>query len=97
MCTERRAEIQAQTRASAVAWEGAGEARASRFVGVPFVEIRGVTDDANSTAAADYDANLKAAMENVAQVVASLDRRDTGVPGFSHVLIPQLYRGHPAR
>ena len=69
---ERRAEIQVRTRASAVTWEGAGGARASRFAGVPFVEIRGVTDNANSTAAADYKANLKAAMKNVAQVVTSL-------------------------
>ncbi len=70
--SERRAEIQARTGASVVAWEGAGGARACCFAGVSFVEIRGVTDNANSTAAADYEINLKAAMENVAQVVTSL-------------------------
>ena len=69
---ERGAEIQARTGASAVAWEGAGGARASRFSGTPFVEIRGLTDNANSTAAADYKTNLEAAMENVAQVVTCL-------------------------
>ena len=72
--SERREAIQIQTGAFAVAWEGAGGARAAQFSGVPFLEIRGVTDSANSTAACDYDLNLKKAMHNVAHVVVSLAR-----------------------
>ena len=69
---DRRSEIQARTGALAVAWEGAGGARACRLSGVPFVEIRGISDSANSTAAGDFVANLPLVMRNVASVVASL-------------------------
>jgi adenosylhomocysteine nucleosidase len=62
---ERREEIRAMTGALAVAWEGAGGARACRFSSFPFVEIRTVTDGANSSAASDYAVNLRGAMSNV--------------------------------
>jgi adenosylhomocysteine nucleosidase len=52
-----------------VAWEGAGGARACQFSGLPFVEIRGVTDSANSTASADFARNLHHALCNVAAVI----------------------------
>ncbi|MCB0063417.1 MAG: 5'-methylthioadenosine/S-adenosylhomocysteine nucleosidase [Caldilineaceae bacterium] len=61
--------IQQRTGALAVAWEGAGGARACRFNGVPFVEIRGITDNADHTAAADFAQNLQAALHNVATTV----------------------------
>jgi len=70
----RRAEIHEQTGALVVAWEGAGGARASQFSGVPFVEIRGVTDSADSAAASDFRVNLSKAMGSVAQVVIALSR-----------------------
>jgi adenosylhomocysteine nucleosidase len=67
----RRAEVQRLTGALAVAWEGAGGARACRFSGIPFVEVRGVTDNADSSAASDFEANLRTAMRNVAVLVVS--------------------------
>lgn len=68
---ERRRFLQQSTGALAVAWEGAGGARACAFSNVPFVEIRGVTDAANHSASADYDENLELAMGNVAEVITS--------------------------
>ena len=68
----RRSELSARTGAAAVAWEGAGGARACLLSGVPYVEIRGISDGANSTAAGDFVANLPLVMENVASVVVSL-------------------------
>ena len=65
----RRQEIQQLTGALVVAWEGAGGARACEFSGLPFVEIRGVTDSANSTASADFARNLHRALCNVATVI----------------------------
>lgn len=65
----RRQEIHHFTGALAVAWEGAGGARACQFNGLPFVEIRGVTDSANSTAAADFKMNLYRALCNVARFI----------------------------
>lgn len=61
----RASELKAQTGALAVAWEGAGGARACKFNNIPFVEIRGVTDTANNTAPVDFATNLKTAMANV--------------------------------
>jgi len=69
---QRRTAIQQLTGALAVAWEGAGGARASQFSGIPFVEIRGLTDGADEQATNDYRVNLKSAMSNVAQVVLAL-------------------------
>ena len=68
----RRAEIRAQTGALVTAWEGAGAARACSFSGVPFVEIRGVSDHAGETAPQDFVSNLPVAMGNVAAVVIEL-------------------------
>ena len=71
---DRRAAIHAHTGALVVAWEGAGGARASQFSGVPFLEIRGVTDSANHAAAVDFKVHVQGAMHNVARVVTSLAR-----------------------
>ncbi|MBI1880568.1 MAG: 5'-methylthioadenosine/S-adenosylhomocysteine nucleosidase [Chloroflexi bacterium] len=68
---ERRKEIQIKTGALVVAWEGAGGARACQFSGVPYLEIRGVTDNASSTAAADFATNLENTMRNVAILITS--------------------------
>lgn len=77
VAVERQEELHRRTGALAVAWEGAGGARACQFSGVPFVEIRGVTDGANSSAAADFRANLAAAMANVATMIVTwLQERD---------------------
>jgi adenosylhomocysteine nucleosidase len=69
---KRRIVLRGKTGALAVAWEGAGGARACKFSEVPFVEIRGVTDSANTLAALTFLLNLKRAMKNVAWVVTSL-------------------------
>ncbi len=76
--TERGKELHESTGALAVAWEGAGGARACAFSGVPFVEIRGVTDTANHTAAADFAENLELAMNNLATLITSwIDHTNT--------------------
>jgi adenosylhomocysteine nucleosidase len=67
----RALELSTQTRALAVAWEGAGGARACKFNNVPFLELRGITDTANNTAPIDFAANLKLAMANVADTLLS--------------------------
>ncbi len=69
---DRRTEVRTRTGAIAVAWEGAGGARACRLSGVPFVEIRGISDGANSSAAGDFVANLPLVMRNVSSVVVAL-------------------------
>ena len=70
--SDRRKALHAQTDALVVAWEGAGGARACQFGEVHYLEIRGVTDNANSTAALDFEINLKSVMESVALTVISL-------------------------
>ncbi len=65
----RGQELRETTGAVAVAWEGAGGARACLFSGTPFVEIRGVTDNANHTAPADFETNLELAMDNLAALI----------------------------
>ena len=66
----RGRELQKQTGALAVAWEGAGGARACQFSGLPYLELRGITDTADHRAPADFEANLALAMENVAATIA---------------------------
>jgi adenosylhomocysteine nucleosidase len=68
----RADEIHSATAALAVAWEGAGGARACLYAGVPFLEIRGVTDSADDAAVKNFRKNLPAAMSNVASVIARL-------------------------
>ena len=68
----RRVAIHERTQALAVAWEGAGGARASQFSGVSFVEIRGVSDEAGPDARHDFARYLKGAMGNVARVIIAL-------------------------
>jgi adenosylhomocysteine nucleosidase len=65
----RRREVRELTGAIANAWEGAGGARASYFSRLPFVEIRGISDNADETAAQDFEKNLRMTMRNVAIVI----------------------------
>ena len=69
--TTRAEELRSQTQALAVAWEGAGGARACKFNNVPFLELRGVTDTASNTAPIDFANNLKIAMANVCDILLS--------------------------
>ena len=68
----RSEELRSRTGALAVAWEGAGGARAAAFSGAPYVEVRGISDMADHDAADTWEANLPDAMHNVASVVISL-------------------------
>ena len=69
MDNERRSALHELTGGLAVAWEGAGGARACRFNDTPFMEIRGITDNACSNAVSDYWANLERVMGNVANLI----------------------------
>jgi adenosylhomocysteine nucleosidase len=71
----RRREVRELTGALANAWEGAGGARACHFSQVPFIEIRGISDAANETAAQDFEKNLHITMRNVAMVVTRWARQ----------------------
>jgi adenosylhomocysteine nucleosidase len=67
--TDRATALREATGAIAVAWEGAGGARASLFNALPFLELRGVTDTANHEAPADFHKNLRSVMANLAAFV----------------------------
>ena len=68
----RARELRARTGALAVAWEGAGGARAAAFSQVPYVEVRGISDMADHEAVDTWKANRPAAMRSVASIVAWL-------------------------
>jgi adenosylhomocysteine nucleosidase len=67
--TARGQELVNLTDCIAVAWEGAGGARACKFSQKYYIEMRGVTDTANHQAVADFEANLVTAMHNLAQII----------------------------
>lgn len=69
---ERAVELRNLTGACAVAWEGAGGARAARLHGVPFIEIRAITDSADGDAPRAFTESIKYGMKNVAQVIRAL-------------------------
>ena len=66
---ERKHALRSLTGGIAVAWEGAGGARACQFSGIPYVEVRGISDSADSDAASDFEANQEEVMRNVSVVV----------------------------
>lgn len=68
---ERREQVRTLTGALANGWEGAGGARASSFSGIPFVEVRGISDGANETAPQDFERNLPETMRNIACVIVT--------------------------
>lgn len=77
---ERKRAIQEKTTALAVAWEGAGGARACSFSKKPFVEIRGITDSAEHSAPGEFAANFEKSMRSLTQFVidwAMLPKGDT--------------------
>ncbi len=69
--TDRKRVLHESTGALAVAWEGAGGAKACAFNSIPFVEVRGVTDTADHNAASDFEQNLEVAMSNLATLIIS--------------------------
>lgn len=66
---ERAAVLRQATEACAVAWEGAGGARAARFNQLPFLELRGISDTADHQAASDFVANLQRTMLHLATLI----------------------------
>jgi adenosylhomocysteine nucleosidase len=66
---QRGTELHQLHGALAVAWEGAGGARASAFNEIPYLELRGITDIADHTAPEAFEANLRIAMHNTAQIL----------------------------
>lgn len=66
---ERGQELARLTGCIAVAWEGVGGARSSKFAQKHYVELRGITDTADCNAAADFEMNLTTAMANLAQLI----------------------------
>jgi len=68
---DKAAQVRAAIGAFAVAWEGAGAARACEFSGVPFLEVRGMTDSANQLPE-DFVANTPSAMRSVAYILEQL-------------------------
>jgi adenosylhomocysteine nucleosidase len=75
---ERAQELHLQTGALAVAWEGAGVARACCFSGIPYLEIRGITDTADHDAPAAFETNLSIAMENLGRFLVQVITSDRG-------------------
>ncbi len=69
-----RKKVIERTNAIAVAWEGAGGAKASKYNKVPFIEIRGLTDDANESTRTDFHSNIKIVMENLADIVIEISK-----------------------
>lgn len=65
----RARQLRESTGALAVAWEGAGGARAAKFSNVPFLELRGISDNANHDAITEFFENIPSAMKNVAYVL----------------------------
>jgi adenosylhomocysteine nucleosidase len=66
---ERGAGLREATGALCVAWEGAGAARAARLSGLPFLEVRTITDRADHAAVTDFEANLNRSMPNLARLI----------------------------
>jgi adenosylhomocysteine nucleosidase len=65
----RAQELRAATDALCVAWEGSGAARAAGFNGLSFLEVRCITDGADSDAAVSFHENLVQVMPNVAELI----------------------------
>jgi len=72
----RKESIYLSTHAQAVAFEGAGAARACVFSEIPFVEIRAISDSADENAKKDFFSNIPLAMGNVARILEYLAEGD---------------------
>ena len=67
--SSRATQIREATGAFAVAFEGAGGARACEFSNVPFLEVRGISDLADEAAPEQFLENIPIAMGSVASVL----------------------------
>lgn len=69
MDSVRAKSLHAATSALAVAWEGAGGARAARFYNVPFLEMRTVTDSASAHSVDEFRKHCAGGMANLATLL----------------------------
>jgi len=74
---DRKKSLRRETGALAVAWEGAGGARACKFSGIPYVEVRGVTDTADQHACSDFEDHLELAMGNITELITGWRIQET--------------------
>ena len=65
----RANELIDKTGGIAAAWEGAGGAKACRFAGIPYIEVRCVSDLADEDAMTDFKENTPLAMGNLAKLM----------------------------
>jgi adenosylhomocysteine nucleosidase len=73
----------------AVAWEGAGGARACRFNDMPFIEVRWITDFVGPDAENDFFKNLEGLMGNLGELLIDWaskglneDNHQSGTTGY---------------
>lgn len=69
--TERAQQLAEATGAIAVAWESPGGARAASTAGVPWCEVRGISDGADANAASDFKRQLSGTMTGVGRLILS--------------------------
>ncbi len=67
--TARARELIDKTGGIVAAWEGAGGAKACNFAGVPYVEVRCVSDLADEDSQTDFRENTPGAMSNLARLM----------------------------
>jgi adenosylhomocysteine nucleosidase len=68
---DRAREIRESTGALCAAWEGSGGARAARLNGLEFLELRGITDAADPSAAQFFHANVAEVMDHAVQLLSA--------------------------
>ena len=68
----RARELMDRTGGIVAAWEGAGGAKACAFAGVPYIEVRCVSDLADEDAMTDYVENTPPAMGNLARLISKV-------------------------
>ncbi len=66
---ESKIQIYRNTGGMAVAWEGLGGGRAARFHGLPFTEIRTITDQASENTHLEFQENFEGAIEKLGELV----------------------------
>ncbi|MEE2687644.1 MAG: 5'-methylthioadenosine/S-adenosylhomocysteine nucleosidase [Chloroflexota bacterium] len=70
--SHRKESIYLSTRSYAVAFEGAGAARACEFSMIPFLELRAISDSADENAKIDFFSNIPLAMGNIGTILEIL-------------------------
>lgn len=68
----RSRQLRDDTGALCAAWEGSGAARVAAFNGLKFVEVRTITDGADSNSAVDFHVNLKLTIPNITDVIGQV-------------------------